>query len=300
MRVLAIGEMLWDIFPQQELLGGAALNVCANLERMGDTARLITAVGDDERGHRALMLMDTLGLDTQFVQTATEAATGTAVVSHDATGEPSFTVSRPAAYDHVSLCDAEWAAIASYAPHCIYFGTLFHTTAQNEDLTSAILRAAPGAHILYDMNLRPGQWDIALVRRLCTLCSVLKLNEHEVRILAAAQNMQPGVPLERFARHISETFSIPTICVTLGPAGCFVYDRGTTVSVPGIPIQVKDTVGAGDAFASAFIHGYQSGLSISDTARLANSAGAIVASHHGATPPWTMEELQAACAVALH
>ena len=301
MRVLAIGEVLWDVFPEQEILGGAALNFCANMERLGDTAHLITGVGNDDHGRRALTQMSVLGVSERFVQTAADAPTGTAVVSHDAAGEPSFTICRPAAYDRLSVDDDVLAAIAAYDPHWIYFGTLFHISEKNEEVTRSILAAAPDARSLYDMNFRPGQWNIALVRRLCAHCSILKLNEHEVRVLAAAYSMQPEISLESLAQHLSDTFDIPTICITLGSHGCFVYDQGSAIRVPGLTIQTRDTVGAGDAFAAAFLHGYHRGLPILETARLANIVGAIVASRHGATPPWTMEEIQvmSTCSIAL-
>ncbi|HZY61256.1 MAG TPA: PfkB family carbohydrate kinase [Edaphobacter sp.] len=293
MRVLAIGEMLWDVFPQQELLGGAAFNFCANLNRLGDTARLITAVGDDERGRRAIAQMSALHIHTQFVQVVTGAPTGTAVVCYDAAGEPSFTIVRPVAYDRISITSDLVAAIKAYDPQWIYFGTLFHITERNEEFTRSILEAAPHARSFYDMNLRPDQWNIPLIRRLCAQCSILKLNEHEVRVIAAAQEMEPDISLESFAHCISDTFNIPTICITLGRQGCFVYNEGSSIRVPGLTIQTEDTVGAGDAFAAAFLHGCNSGLPILETARLANTLGAVVASRRGATPPWTLEELHA-------
>jgi fructokinase len=285
--------MLWDIFPKQELLGGAALNFCANLERLGDPARLITAVGDDKRGRRAIAQMSALHLHTHFVQVVADAPTGTAMVCHDAIDEPSFTILRPTAYDRISIDSELFAAITSYNPQWIYFGTLFHTAERNEELTRSILQAVPGARSFYDMNLRPGQWNITLVRRLCAQCSILKLNEHEVRVIAAAQSMQPDISLESFAHCISDTFDVPTICITLGPRGCFVYNQDSAIRVPGLNIQAEDAIGAGDAFAAAFLHGYHCGLPILETARLANTVGAVVASRHGATPPWTSEELHA-------
>jgi sugar/nucleoside kinase (ribokinase family) len=46
-RVLGIGELLWDLFPDGPRLGGAPFNVVANLRRFGDRAAFVTAVGDD-------------------------------------------------------------------------------------------------------------------------------------------------------------------------------------------------------------------------------------------------------------
>jgi fructokinase len=53
-----------------------------------------------------------------------------------------------------------------------------------------------------------------------------------------------------------------------------------------------DTVGAGDAFAAAFLHGYELQWPRARTAAFANALGALVASRAGATPAWTVDECQ--------
>ena len=293
MRVLAVGEVLWDVFPEQELLGGAALNFCANLNRFGASARLFSAVGDDERGRRICERMSDLGLVADFVQ-QTDVSTGVAIVSKDSRGEPSFLIQRPAAYDRVPLNPELLQRIAAFDPEWIYLGTLFHTEAANEATTVALLEAFPAARVFYDMNLRTGHWNIDLVRRFCTLATILKLNEHEVHTLASAEGMDTAaLSLESFCEQIARSFDISTICITLGARGCFVYKEGRGSQLPGYAATVRDTVGAGDAFAAAFLHAYHAGSTMAEAAQLANAAGAIVAGRAGATPAWEPAECAA-------
>jgi fructokinase len=80
------------------------------------------------------------------------------------------------------------------------------------------------------------------------------------------------------------------ICVTLGPAGCCIYDRGAIAFVPGFRVDVCDTVGSGDAFAAAFLHAYNQNWPTVEAARFANALGALVASRAGATPDWSVDE----------
>src|SRR5438105_3971722 len=103
MQACGIGEILWDVFPDKERLGGAPLNFCANLQRLGDTATLLSAVGRDSRGVLALERMDELGLSTKRVRVEEELPTGVAVVGTTAGGEPSFLIPRPAAFDTLSI-----------------------------------------------------------------------------------------------------------------------------------------------------------------------------------------------------
>lgn len=291
MRALGIGEVLWDIFSDRERLGGAPLNFCANLQRLGNTATLLSAVGRDARGALALKRMQELGLDTEGVRIVDKSPTGLAVVDTTEAGEPTFVIPRPVAFDLVSTGPETFKKIEAQAVDWVYFGTLLQTTAPIEQFTAKLVNRLPKLRCFYDMNLRAGHWNLALIQRLSGLASVLKLNEVEAETLFNLTRHDDGAfSLERFCRNWAGTYDIDVICVTLGPAGCFVLDRGTIHRIPGFPVKVCDTVGSGDAFAAAFLHGYHRNWPILDTACFANALGALVTSRSGATPDWTIEE----------
>lgn len=297
MRVLSIGEMLWDIFPDQERLGGAPLNFCANMHRLGDSATLITAVGKDHRGQLACEVMRAIGLTTDFVQVVEHKATGAALVSTSSEGEPHFVIPRPAAFDAIELSPQIFSRVRDLSVDWLYFGTLLQTESEIERFTESLALRLPGARCFYDMNLRAGHWNFPLIQRLSRLSSVLKLNEGEAETLSELG----GTPLSEFSLESfcpawASTYGIDVICVTLGAAGCCVYADGSVQRIPGYPVIVRDTVGSGDAFAAAFLHGYHRGWPILQTARFANALGAIVASHPGATPDWSVDECLAMAA----
>ena len=294
MRLLSVGEVLWDVFAERESLGGAALNVCAHLRRCGDEAVLVSAVGDDVRGSAALEAMKALGLSTQFVQRVDERPTGTAFVNKDVKGEPVFTIQRPAAFDSIELSEEVMADINRFGPDWLYMGTLLQTEPAMETLVHALLEDLTGIRCFYDMNLRPGHWNFSLVERLCSLASVLKLNEVEAKILAVHSGIAPEeFSLEFFCALWAHRFGIDVICVTLGPEGCCIYSEGKAEWFGGHPVEVSDTVGAGDAFAAAFLHAYHRNWPMVECANFANALGALVASRPGATPLWQMEECRA-------
>ena len=99
MNILSIGEVLWDVFGETEHLGGAALNFSAHARILGHSVSLISAVGDDPRGRRVLEKMQGMGLPTRFVSQIKDHPTGIVTVTLDASGQPRFTIHRPAAYD---------------------------------------------------------------------------------------------------------------------------------------------------------------------------------------------------------
>lgn len=291
MRVLCIGEVLWDLFGEEERFGGAALNFCANLHRLGNEATLASAVGQDARGTLALNRMHSLGLSTREIQQVANLPTGTAVVETGIDGEPHFLIPRPAAFDAVAASPALAQQVHDGSLEWLYFGTLMQTTASVESLTTHLAGQMPKRRCFYDMNLRTGQWNLPLVQRLSALATVLKLNESEAETLHRSTAATGTLyALDAFCRDWAATYNLEAICVTLGPQGCFVYDKGATYRIPGFSVQVADTVGAGDAFGAAFLHGYQRGWSIPKTGRFANALGALVASRPGATPEWTLSE----------
>jgi fructokinase len=291
MRVLSIGEILWDIFPDQERLGGAALNFSANIGRLGDAAALITAVGSDTRGRAALETMKLLGLTTGLVQVVADRPTGVAQVSANIAGDPCYEIPRPAAFDRVSMTPDLQEAVAIFQPEWLYFGTLLQIQPHIEKLTAAIARNRPQLRCFYDINLRKGHWNLPLIERLCRLASIVKLNELEAQTLATLSGiLANGFSLESFCESWAKQYDIASICITLGKAGCYVYEGDATYSVPGYPVAIQDSVGAGDGFAAAFLHGYHRGWPALRTARFANALGSIIASKAGATPSWSREE----------
>jgi fructokinase len=295
MRVVSIGEVLWDMIEGEAFLGGAPLNVCANLQRCGDEAFLISAVGNDSLGAATHKTMTGLKLSKTFLGQASTLPTGTAVVSRDADGEPCFLIERPAAFDAIKLEPAKRTELSDLRPDWIYMGTLLQTFPEAEELIRNLRAELSQARCFYDMNLREGHWSLPLVERLCAGVNVLKLNEVEAATLSRLNGVEPkDFTLESFCCGWSERFGIAVICVTLGAEGCCVYSGEGFASYRGRQITVSDTVGAGDAFAAAFLHGYQLGWPIAKCAAIANSLGAFVASRRGATPAWTLAELEPA------
>jgi fructokinase len=141
------------------------------------------------------------------------------------------------------------------------------------------------------MNLRPGQWNLPLIERLCRLASVLKLNEEEAATLSQLTGVATAAYSHAaFCKQWAARYQLDAICITLGAAGSCIYENRATLTVPGYPVAVHDTVGAGDAFAAAFLHGYHRQWPSLQTASYANALGSIVASRPGATPAWTMQE----------
>jgi len=286
--ILSIGEILWDVFPEAEHLGGAAFNFAAHAARLGHQVLFVSAVGRDERGRRALERAREFGLSTRYIRTVEGAPTGCVTVSLDAAGVPSFVIHRPAAYDLAVLAPEELEELAARAPDWIYYGTLYQMHAGARRLTMTLLEALPAPRRLYDVNLRKDCYTAELVADLLRRASVVKLNEDEMAALAAMLGLPADA--ERFSRALAGRYGLEAVCVTHGAAGCSLLSDSEFVRAAGYRVPVADTVGAGDAFAAALVHGLSAGWETARVADFANRVGALVASRDGGTPLWRLEE----------
>ncbi len=101
--------------------------------------------------------------------------------------------------------------------------------------------------------------------------------------MLTGDDLQP----EAFCRSITDMFrGISIVIITAADKGCFVFDK-KFIYVPGVPVEVTDAVGAGDAFSAAFMHSYFPGGDVLQAARIANEVGAYVATRSGAVPSYS-------------
>ena len=273
MKLLSIGEILWDLFDGAAHLGGAPFNLAVHARRLGHDVRFVSAVGDDDLGRAALAEARRLGIATDSIATVA-APTGTVTVAVDAAGQPSFTIHRPAAYDCIP------ARAVDFEPEWIAFGTLLQTTPAMHRLIMDLIEAHPRARRFYDVNLRPASHTPELVQTLLRVATAVKVNDAEAAALGYHS-------LEAFCR------GWEAACVTRGAAGCALQVNGEYCECPGYVVKVVDTVGAGDAFSAAFLHGLDQAWPAARIGDFANRVGALVASRPGATPDWGIEELGA-------
>ncbi len=291
MRIVSVGEILWDVIGDNEYLGGAPLNFAAHAQKLGHEVFPLSAVGHDARGRRTLERLRERGMSTELVQQLDSQPTGTAEVELDMEGKPTFRIVRPAAYDFVDLSDQHLKAIAALKPDWIYFGTLYHMSGQALASTMKLLRAVPAAKRFYDINLREGNWNLHAVEELSSHATVVKLSDCEAEYLDASVDADgEDGSIESFCHRWQDRFGCDIMCVTFGERGSAVLRNGKYCHTPGFHIEVADTVGAGDAFSAAFVHGLEQGWPPERICRFANAVGALVASRAGAIPDWRVDE----------
>jgi fructokinase len=292
MKLINIGEILWDVIGGEEHLGGALLNLSVHAARLGHEVSLVSAVGADRRGDHALEAMSGLGLSIDWIQRSDEWPTGIVTVTVADDGQPEFEIHRPSAYDSMTFNRAAFERLAALNPDWVCFGTLLSMFPRGRNVLFETMDALPRARRFYDVNLRPKSFTSELVLELLGRATVVKLNQDEVRSLDVMFSGSTRT-LEEFCRNRAAQFGWEAACVTRGELGCAILARDQYVEVPGYDVQVADTVGAGDAFSAAFLHGLDAGWPVGEIGDFANRLGALVASRPGGAAPWSLDQMQA-------
>ena len=292
MHIVSIGEILWDLFSGSQHLGGAPFNFAAHARKMDHEVVFLSAVGADAHGRRAVARLAELGLSNRFVRLIPDQPTGFVSVDLSDGNHPRYVIHRPAAYDFVQLDARDYDEISEWSPDWIYYGTLHQMYPLGRETTRQLISCCPNAKRFYDVNLRTSSYTADLVAHLMEAADVVKLNEAEVG--AVGQMLGTSHPsIERFCRKYAETFRWQAVCVTRGARGCALLVSDEYFEVGGYSVDVQDTVGAGDAFSAAFLHGLASEWPAEEIADFANRLGALVASREGAVPSWDLEECSA-------
>lgn len=289
MKIISIGEVLWDVVGSDEHLGGAPFNFSAHVHRLGHQVYFVSGVGRDDRGRRILERLRAMGISTDAVAVDDQLPTGYVSVTLAAGGQPNFVIHRPAAYDAPRLDAALGSALSSPPPDWICYGTLAALSPQALGAIHTLIRTNPSASRFYDINLRPASYTPDLVKELLSLANVVKLNDQEVAELSRLLGM-PAMPLRDFCVTLAARSKLKALCVTRGDQGSALWMGGDYVEAPGYAVRVADAIGAGDAYAAAFLHGFNAGWPPARVADFANRVGALIASRSGAIPQWTVAE----------
>jgi fructokinase len=246
-RALVIGEALIDIVeregrPLGEHVGGSPLNVAIGLGRLGRDVDFLTHIGDDERGRRIVDYVEASGVRL-VPGSVTADRTPTALARLDENG----------AADYVFDIAWELAGTPEVAPPVVaHTGSIAAYLAPGCMATAALLDAyRPSATITFDPNVRPAlitdrEEVIGRIDRLVEKADVVKASDEDLRWI------DPDLGPEKVAE--SWLASGPSIvAVTLGERGAFAVCAAGLVRVPARPVQVVDTVGAGDSFMTGLI-----------------------------------------------
>ena len=288
-KILSFGEIIWDVFPDGDaVIGGAPLNFAAHAIKCGSKAYLLSAVGEDALGEKALHALQNLGVGTDLVGKSS-LATGRCIVTLK-NGSPSYEVCRPAAYDEIVFSQDVVDFINQKGFDAFCFGTLATRESVSRQTLQRVLKSCSFSTVFCDINLRPNCYDEESVKLCLENASILKISDEEEPLLCVFpfyRNLCPD-GLNQAVNALFEAYpNLTLILYTKGENGATVYQKdGTLVEIPPVKTQVVSTVGAGDSFGASFLTSYLNGASLSDAGALAARISAFVVSKKEAVPEY--------------
>ena len=293
MSIWVCGEVLIDILPSGPVVGGGPANTAKALTRLGHDVHFIDGISSDAYGQsaRTELLRDGVNLDLAL---ASAKPTCTATVTLDAAGAASyeFLIDGTATFDfHSSWLPDPYR----YQPQVLHIGTLVTVIEPGASaLYDWAMQVAEFAPIVFDPNIRPSvqpDRDLyeAAVEKWAALSAVIKVSDDDLAWLF------PGQSIDDVAnRWISD--GVFLVVVTRGANGLVGFTADGRVEVPGVKVDVVDTVGAGDTVGAIVVgamvtHGLIElrGDLLRSVLTRAAAAAAITCSRQGAQPPYKHE-----------
>ncbi len=252
------GEALMDVFAVgptaagmtlDARVGGSPFNAAVGLARLAQPVAFFSAVSRDFLGERLVQTLVAEGVDTSAVQRM-DAPTTLGLVGVDSQGVPSYSFYGQGCADRLLTT----AALASLpqdidAIHLGSFATVVEPTAST--LRALVEREHGRTLIAYDPNIRLNvepdltRWG-DMLQWMLTRTDLLKISEEDLQLLL------PGVTPEEFARR-ALSHGVKLAVVTRGSEGVVGCTPNACATVPTTPVEVIDTVGAGDTFQAALL-----------------------------------------------
>jgi len=282
MNITSIGEILFDIYPNHKRLGGAPLNFIYHVKKLTDNGNIISRVGKDVLGNKAVNDLKHSGLSFDYIQHDNLHPTGMAIVHLDDSGIPNFKIDTDSAYDFIEMND-DALHLINAETDCLYFGTL----AQRSEVSCKTIQSLFNRGLKYfaDLNLRQNFYNEEVLTTSLEAADFIKVNYEEMHILND-MILQGEYNTEKVAYELMEKFEINMIAVTRGKDGSSIFENGKRYDHSNIDVKVVDTTGAGDAFAAVLCVGYLHGLEIPYINKLANDFASEICQFDGALPKY--------------
>lgn len=268
-RVLGFGEVLWDVFPNGERLGGAPANFAAQAASIGAEAFLVSCLGRDQRGDEAVRRLGQHLVSADYVFRC-DKPTGTVEVTL-VDGQPQYRIGEDVAWDNCS-----WrASLDSFARSvdAICFGTLFQRSSLSRQTLRQFLQSTREDCLrVFDVNLRQDFYDKETVLTSLELANVLKLSDEELPVVAEIV----GIDAEprSASKELLAKYELEVVALTCGAEGALLTSVREQNHCPALEIEVSDTVGAGDAFSASLAMGLLQRHSLETLNEDANHAAA--------------------------
>jgi 5-dehydro-2-deoxygluconokinase len=324
--ILCMGRALLDLYANEvgvpfaevqnfaAYVGGCPTNICVSARRLGLRTAMLSAVGDDLVGDFVLNFLQNEGVVTEFITRKPGHRTSAAVVSIRPPDKFPLVYYRDNCADiELSIDDVQAAPIAASRALLLSGTGLSREPSRSATLCAAELAKQAGTPVFLDLDLRANQWHDAraygvTVRSALRLVDVVIGTEDEIKAAMLIQAANFSVTQGHIAdTHLQGDVQTAIAAVLAAGPKAVALKRGAdrttvftravetinAVDAAAFPVEIYNTLGAGDAFVGGFLYGYLKGWDWQRAARMGNACGAIVVTRHGCSKfmPYEQEAL---------
>ena len=283
-KIVCFGEVLWDIYPDRIEIGGAPFNVYYRLHSLGNNVKIISSIGDDDLGLKALKFFKNNNLNSEFISIDKKHKTGQVKI-HLKSGEPFYDIVDNVAWDFIPITKQHNSENFDY----LIFGSLAIRNDKSFETLKEIIRKSKFK--ILDLNIRQNYYKKYKLDYLLNSTDFLKINIDELFILRDLFNIKDD-ETEDIVQKIFSKFNLKYICLTNGSVNSSFFDGNKFIYVDSLRVKSIDNVGAGDNFLASFINEYFiKKNSLKSSLKIASIYGAITTTKKGAVPSINTSEI---------
>lgn len=279
--IAGIGELLWDVLPETEVIGGAPVNFAYHVTALGARGIPISTIGGDPRGEKALAELRERGVDISAISITEDFPTGYVLAALDGEGKAAYSFPEEVAWDHLQI--NEFAENLRSSLDAICFGSLAQRSEHSRRTIHGYLDSlGPKTIKVFDINLRQDFFTRQVIEGSLKRTDILKLNEEELPVLARLLGLQ-GTD-DAWLSAIMQRYHLQMAILSRGGSGSLLLTPTESSDHPGIITHIEDTIGAGDSFTAAATIGYLQRLPLDEINEQANRIAAYVCTQQGGMP----------------
>lgn len=207
--VVGLGEILWDVFPERKVLGGAPANFAYHASQFGFNGYAVSAIGEDLLGKEILKTLEEKELN--YIIEKTDFPTGTVKVQLDGRGVPSYEITENVAWDNIPFSSRIENLAKNTTTVC--FGSLAQRNVVSRATIHKFLDLMPADSLkVFDINLRLKYFSKEIIVDSLDKASALKINDEEIVKIAEIFELK-GTD-EEICRHLLEKYQLKFLIVS--------------------------------------------------------------------------------------
>ncbi|MDO6992706.1 PfkB family carbohydrate kinase [Brachyspira innocens] len=293
-NILSFGELLYDIYDNVSVIGGAPFNYSLQLSRLmghDDRLRFITALGDDDYSKDALSFINNENIDKSLIQILNNYETGKATVFLNEKKVPDYIIHENAAWDNIEYNkDIENALNENY--DLFYFNILSQRNEKSYTTLKKIFQNIKSKYKVCDVTFRKNYYTKEKIKESLEFVNILKINDDELAVIKGLFYPSLENDNETLLKAINKDFNIDYIFLTLGSKGASVFYNNEYIFKPSNKVNVIDTVGAGDSFCAALSYAILRDLDIKNVLEFASDVSEEMIQVKGGTARYDIKKVK--------